>query len=121
MAQSTDVAPEAKTYRKGVASVDSLPQTDQRQGVNAGHYRSLHINVLPSGGADPTVAVLYWSPKAGVFIQENPAFTKAGVGADVPYAFTVEARGRILFVAVTVLAAGSVDIETSGYDLDHSL
>jgi len=121
MSKSITVAPQMVLYREAVAAADTLPEIRETAGLNCGHYEFANINVIPSGGANPTVAVLYWSDKAGKFIQENPALTKAGVGADTPFAFTVPTYGRRIFVAVTVLAAGQVDIEASGYSLNHTL
>jgi hypothetical protein len=120
--ESTTLAPLTKPYRKGVAANDTLPVTDERLGLNCGNYESVHINVLPSGGANPNVAVLYWSPQAGAFIAENPALTRAGIGADTPYTFTVLPKGRAIFVAVTGgLGGGKVDIETSAYGIEVTM
>lgn len=121
MAQSVTVAPGMILYRAGIAAVDTLPEANQKLGVNFGHYETAHVNVIPSGGADPDVEVLYWSDAAGAFIREHVALTKAGVGADTPFSFTFPVGGRIAFIAVTTLAGGAVDIEVAGYNLDHTL
>jgi hypothetical protein len=65
------------------------------------------------------VALLWWSEEAGKFIQEQVPITKAGVGADVPYEFTVDARGRIMFIAFTTLASGSCKVAVAGFDLNN--
>jgi hypothetical protein len=74
------------------------------------------VQVVPSGGANPSVAVFWWSEEAEKFVQEHVALAKAGVGVNAPYEFTVESRGRIMFVAVTAIAAGTVDVYVSGFD-----
>lgn len=121
MAKSLTIAPGMVMYREDVAAVDVIANVLQGAGVNCGHYRTVHINVIPESAAIPTVAVYWWSDKAGKFIQEHTAISKGGLAANIPFGFTVEARGRIMFVAVAVLATGKVSIELAGYDLDHSL
>jgi hypothetical protein len=117
--QNTTQAPYSKLYRTVVAN-DVLPVTDKKQGLNCGQYNRLSVEVIPSGGDNPTVAVLIWSEEAGAFIALNPAFTKAGVGVDTPYAFTFDCDGRIVFIAVTAGGgAGETKIATSGFDMSE--
>ncbi|MDX1390317.1 MAG: hypothetical protein R3344_14095 [Acidobacteriota bacterium] len=106
-------APFYSAHRLGVDAVDSLPESAEARGINMADNRYANIQVVPTGGANPTVAVLWWSEAAGVFVQEHTPITRAGVGADTPFEFTVEAHGRTMFVAVTALAAGAVDILVS--------
>lgn len=106
-------SPNYALYRQGVAAVDNLTNVPKAHGMNMSTYDRAHIQVMPAGGANPTVRVYYWSEEASAFIQSTEAAV-AGVGADTPHEFTVECRGRIMFVAVTVLAGGTVDIAVSG-------
>ena len=120
IASSAPSAPDYAIHRKDVAAVDTLPETEELHGMNMQGFEVAHIQVIPSGGADPDVEVLYWSPQAGEFIVVDPADTRTGAGVDTPYEFTVQVRGRLIFVAVTTLAAGQVDrILVSGQELDH--
>lgn len=120
---SPQVAPDYAHYRQIKDAADSLPETNKKHGINMGHYRSAHIQVVPSANCNPSVVVLWWSDGAGKFVVEHTTLAKAGIGDLVPYEFTVEARGRIMFVAVTggIAATETVDIYVAGYDMDHSL
>lgn len=119
MPACVQMAPKYQLYRKAITANDTLPVTDIKAGVNFGEYEKAHIQVLPSGGANPTLAVLWWSEAAGRFVAENPALTKAGAGVDTPYEFTIDARGRIGYIAMTTIVAGSVDILVSGFGLNN--
>lgn len=113
--RSAPKAPQYAMHRKGVAAVDSAALAQEENGCNAGGYSDVHVQVVPSGGANPTVEVLWWSDPASVFVKEQVALTKAGIGADKPFEFTIQPKGRIFLVAVTVIAAGSVDVFVSGF------
>jgi hypothetical protein len=117
MAFSTTQAPQSKIYREGITAADVIANVREVDGLNCAQYNVLNVEVIPEGGANPTVAVWVWSETASKFVQENPAFTKAGVGADTPYAFSFNVNGRIVFIAVTVIGAGSCKIATSGFDM----
>ena len=121
MALSTTVAPDFKKYRTGIAALDSLPEEDREHGLNAGSYKTLNVNVIPTDDAEPTVAVLFWSPEASAFVAAVPALAFVAPAPNVPFSFSFDANGRIVFLAVTAGATGNVEIETSGYDMDHSL
>lgn len=114
-------APNFNTHRTNVTATDTIANVTARQGMNMEGYENAHVQVIPSGGANPTVQVYFWAPGAaagaGGWIREHTAATFAGVGADTPFGFTVAARGRKMFVAVTTLAGGSVRIDVSGYPL----
>lgn len=107
-------APDFNTHRTNVAAADSAV-TDLRRGINCKGFDKLHVQVMPRDGANPSVEVLFWHDGAGQFISEYTALTKAGKGADTPYSFTVDVQGRHAFVAVTTIAAGSVDIDIAGW------
>jgi len=108
-------SPEYTFYRE-VTAVDSLIETNKVVGINMDGYHSAHIQIKPAGGANPTTNVLWWCEGAGKFIQEHSAISKAGVGADTPYEFTVECKGRIMYVALNPMAAGSAKIYIAGYN-----
>lgn len=113
------LAPEYALHRSAVAAPDSLPEANRAHGINMASHTSAHIQVVPSGGANPSVAVLWWSEAAGKFVQEHVVIARAGVGADTPYEFTTESKGRIMFVAVTAIVAGAVDVHVSGYNVER--
>lgn len=112
-------APEYARHRRQVTAVDAAAVTDRKRGINMAHHSQAHIQIIPTGGANPDVEVLWWSEEASAFISENPALAKSGAGADTPYEFTVDCRGRIMFVAVTTLAGGSVEIMVSGFNVER--
>lgn len=99
-------APEYSCHRIVTGAADTLPETTKENGINMRAALRGLIQVVPSGGANPTVAVLWWSEEAGRFVQEHTPITKAGVGVNTPYEFAVDANGRIMFVAVTSGIAG---------------
>lgn len=87
----------------------------EKHSINMATYENAHITVIPTGGANPTVRVYYWCEhigSSGGYAAQDVAV--AGAGADTPYMITVQCRSRKMFVAVTVLAAGSVAIAVSG-------
>lgn len=112
-------APDYALHRSGVTVVDGASITNRKSGINMASDAQAHIQVVPSGGANPDVAVLWWSEVAGKFIAEHTAIAKVGIGANTSYEFTVDARGRIMFVSVTTLAAGSVEIAVSGFNAER--
>lgn len=116
---SPKLAPEYALHRSEVVAVDTLPETVRSHGINMASHTFAHIQVVPSGGANPNVVILWWSEAAGRFIQEHTPITRAGVGVDIPYEFTVDSRGRIMFVAITAIAAGTVDVHVSGYNVER--
>lgn len=116
-------APDYAIHREDITAVDTIGNFKRGDGINCANYQRAHIQVIPTpvSGANPTVVVYWWSEALSEFVQENPTLTKTGAGANVPYEFTVECRGRIMFVAVSVMAAGTVDaIMVSGFGLRDS-
>jgi hypothetical protein len=112
--RSPTQSPGYSLHRKAITATDTLPVTNREIGINMKGYLRAHVQVVPSGGANPTVQVLWWSASASKFVQEHTPITRAGVGADTPYEFTVDCRGRMMLVAITTLAAGTVDVNVSG-------
>ena len=92
--------------------------TNQCDGGNFTGFDLGAFQVIPSGGADPSIVLMSWSEAAGEYIAGNPSFTVAGAGADVPYEFTVQVAGRWMFPAVTI-AGGSVEIYAAGRRLGN--
>lgn len=113
------LAPDYALHRDAVAAADTLPEGERAHGINMASNTHAHIQVVPSGGANPNVGVLWWSEAAGAFVQEQIPILKAGVDADTPYEFTVECRGRIMFVPVTLIAVGAVSIYVAGYNVER--
>lgn len=112
-------APDYALHRSGVTAVDGASITDRRRGINMAGNAQAHIQVVPSGTANPSVEVLWWSEAAGKFIPEHTALAKAGPGSNKSYEFTVDAKGRIMFVAMKTLTAGSVEIAVSGFNAER--
>jgi len=104
------------TWHKSVAAVETLPITDPLLGMNMTGYTHAHIQILPAGGANPTIQVLWWSEELAAFVREHTAISKTGVGANTAFEFTVECRDRIMLVAVTTLAAGTAKVLVAGHN-----
>jgi hypothetical protein len=83
------------------ASNDPAAITNVKQGMNMKGYSKCVIQVVPSGGANPALEVLFWSEELGKFISEAPANTKTAAGVDTPQEYSVDCFGRIIFVRVT--------------------
>lgn len=83
---------------------------EDRYCMNLAGYETAIVQVVPTGGANPSIEVLFWSEAAESFVSEVPALAVAGQGADKPYEVRVPALGRKMLVKVTAIAAGSVDI-----------
>ncbi len=118
---SPQKAPDYAKHRENVTAAEAVANFKKGDAINMANYQNAHIQVLPTpaSGADPTVTVYWWSEAMAKFVQENPALTKVGVGANVPFEFTVPCGGRRMLVLVTTLAAGTVDaIMVSGFELE---
>jgi hypothetical protein len=115
---SPERAPAYALYREGITSADTIANVEKIYGCNSSMYKDVHVQVIPASGVTTNVAIYWWSEQANKFIQEHTAITKASVGAGVPYEFTVEAKGRLFFVAVTA-TDGSVDIAVSGFEQEQ--
>jgi hypothetical protein len=114
--------PEYARHRDGVSAVENpitTPVTDSRRGMNMRGFLRANIQVIPSGGANPSVEVYFWSDEAGKFIRGHTTLARAGVGADVPYEFSIDVNSRIIFVAVTAIVAGAANVMVGGSELDH--
>jgi len=109
-------APEYNVHREDIATADVIANVVKKHGCNAYMYRYVHVQVVPEGGANPDVAVWWWSDKVDSFVQEHVPIAKSGVGANTPYEFTIEPRGRIFFVQIAAIVAGSVSVLTSGFE-----
>lgn len=114
---TTTKSPQYQAFRLDVDAVDVSPVTNKRFGLACSGYDIAMFQIIPSGGADPTIEILSWCEAAGRFISVNPVATSVGLGADEPFEVTVSPYGRVLYVSVTALAAGSVDIYSSAYNV----
>jgi hypothetical protein len=120
--QSPELSPDYALHRDGVAAVE-LDATvraagvgyTKKSGMNLASYEHAHIQVIPSGGANPDVTVWWWSEAASAWVQEHTPLTRAGVGANTPFEFTIQPRGRRFFVSVPTLAAGAVSVYVAGF------
>ncbi len=114
-------APNYVAHRESVAAADGIGAITRRaRGVNMAGFESAHIQVLPETDAVAGVEVLWWSETAGKFIQENTSLAKAAVGASIPYEFTVDCKGRIMFVKIATLTGGAaVSVNVSGFGRRH--
>lgn len=108
-------APRYARHRSGVTGADAAIITDRKVGINMTEYTHAHIQVIPTGGANPTVEVLWWSEAANRFIEEHTNISKAGGGVNAPYEFTVDCRGRIMFVRFDLLTGGTCEVMVSGF------
>jgi hypothetical protein len=114
MSQSVSDTPRYSIHRSGVTVIDPTPSDKETEASNFSGFDIACFQVIPSGGASPTVEVMEWSEIAGSFISANPKFIVTTLGVDTPYAFTVTAAGRKLWVMVTAIVGGSVDIYAAG-------
>jgi hypothetical protein len=110
----SDRSPNYTEHRKDVSAADTV-FNDEKLGINMKDYEKAHIQVVPAGGADPSVTIRYWSPAKGAYIDEQTPITKAGVGVNVAYEFTVDCYGRKMFVEVSTIAAGTADVYVAGF------
>lgn len=108
-------APKYAIHRKGIAALDASLPDDDRGAMNLAGYETACVQVVPSGGANPTVKVFFWSDPADAWISEVPALTATAPGADTPFEFRVPVCGRRMFVAVTAGAVGSIDIYIAAF------
>ncbi len=121
---SPKIAPDYGHHRKDVGTVDVIANAVRNHGINMGAYRLVNIQVVPGPTSNPTATVYWWSEAASAFVQEHTPITRAGLGVGVPYEFTVDANGRIMYVALTGTingGANAVNVHVSGYELDHTL
>lgn len=102
-------------HREAVTGVDTISAVDKKRGMNMVGYQVAIIEVLPSGGADPTLGLYYWSEAAGLWLQAQTPEVIGPGGVDTPYhRLITTVRQRRIFVAVTAIAAGQVDVRIAG-------
>jgi hypothetical protein len=114
MAQSVKNSPKYTLVRT-VTAADSAPSDNDRDAVSFDGFDIGLFQIVPSGGANPSVELMAWCDAAGAFISANTKAEYTGMGANVPYEFTVSAAGRKFWVNVTALAAGTVQIYAAGH------
>lgn len=117
------LAPDYALHRVVEDANDSGDITDKRRGMNFRSYSHAHVQIVPTGGADPAVKIIFFSPAANKFIDphSDQAIAFAGEGADTPYEFTFEPRGRIFFVFVEsgVTGGDTVRIDVAGFNIER--
>lgn len=99
------------------------PYTEVNHGVNMGTYAKANVQVVPDpvdGAGDlPVARILFWSAAAGQFIAPSTALTFGPPVAGVPFEFTVEANGRIMYIEITGATLDGTDVYVSGHDDLH--
>ena len=117
------LAPEYAEHRTVKGAIDTGTITDKRKGMNMASHSHAHVQVIPINGANPTVTILFYSDVLDRFISPHPdqEVSFAGQGADVPYEFTFEPRGRIFFAFVTGTVTGDdeVGIHVAGFNVER--
>lgn len=111
---SPDSAPSYALHREGVATADTMSGITKKDGCNSSEYEFVHVQVVPSTGVNPNVAVWWWSDVASAYVQEHTPIAKTGVGAGVAYEFTIQPMGRIFFVQIA-FTTGAVSVAVSGF------
>jgi hypothetical protein len=111
---SITAAPEYALVRDEIIADDVIATEVKEHGIQTATYAKAHVQINPSGGANPTATVYWWSEAFGKWVQEHTPLVFAGVGANTAYEFTVECQERLMFVAVTSVGVGAVGIAVSG-------
>ena len=109
--RSPTQSPNYALHRVVKEAVEIAPFTNEAHGINMETDDEALVQVVPVGGSNPTISILFWSPGAnagnGQFINEHVPLIYAGVGVNVPYEVRVPCKGRKMLVAVTAgVAAG---------------
>lgn len=115
-------APDMVVYRSGIGAADSgtLP-IDRNKGLNTANYSKLNVHVIPGPATSaPVVDVYVWSNAASKFIKRLPVLGITAQAAGVPYAFTIDCNGEILWFQVsgTIDSSNTVTIEVSAFGLN---
>lgn len=109
-------APDFALHRIVTAN-DSLPVDEKKNGMLMQDYQHAVVQVVPSGGDNPVVSVLFWSEEADEFVPEHTALDYAAKGANTPWQIEVACYGRSMLVAVTAgSGAGETKIYVSGFN-----
>jgi len=119
---SPQVAPNYGHHRDNVSVADVLANVKREHGINMGAYRLANVQVVPKTGAgNPTVNVYFWSEAAQAFVRAFTALAFTAVGAGVAWETSINCNGRIMFVELTGILTGGVDVYVSGFEMDHTL
>lgn len=102
-------------HRDGVTSADTIADVIKARGMAMSGYEEALIEVIPSGGANPTLGVYFWSEAAGVWLQDETPQVIGPVGVDTLYHALVLVKHRRMFIAVDAIAAGPVSIRVAGH------
>jgi hypothetical protein len=112
--QLVERAPEYGLHRE-VDAPDAAASTVKNHGMVMQDYRWANVQVVPAGGANPDIEVMFWSDEAGAFVSEHTPLSFSGIGVNTPYEATVEANGRRIWVKVPTMAAGTCKIFVGGF------
>lgn len=104
------------TVHRTRTAVDAGIITTRGWGMVMAEFKTAIIRVVPTPTANITVQAMFWSASSGRFIPANPALQQAGVGAGVPYDYTIEVNGRVLFVYITGTIGTGVTIQVAGVE-----
>jgi len=125
MPQSTNLAPRSVLHRDAIAAADVVANVVFDFGLQTEDNEYVHFVVEPSGDANPSASVYYWESLAndgdGMWVVDADFTTLTGAGANIPYAFSVPARGRVILVALTVIASGAVNVFASGFGFSNRI
>lgn len=108
--------PNFTEHRSVSGAIDSGDITTRGWGMVMSEFKTAVIRVVPGTTANITVEARFWSEDAGKFISANPALQQAGAGAGIPFDYTVEVNGKILFVYVTGTIGNGAKIQIAGVD-----
>lgn len=132
--QSPLRAPDYVLYRFLAAADGATQLADQAEGINGRNYKWLNFQIIPVNVAkrppgdvytfpllatttNPSVRVRYWSQLLGQWIKSDADVTVTGLGAGVPYEFSVQNNGRDVMIELTsaVTATEGVIMMCSGF------
>lgn len=132
--RSVDLAPSQVLYRLVTAADGAEVLTNEGLALNFRGYLQGNFQVVPllnpaqiesdtpqpAVASNPAVDVLFWNPHTKSFVEANPAITRTGAGAGVPYEFSIPVDGQQVLVRVTsgFSAGEAVAIFASGADVN---
>lgn len=100
---------------KTVTADESTPPSELKKGMNFQGYDVAFVQIIPSGGSTPSVELLTWCPSQDTFIPVNPTATWTAPAAGAAFEFTFSPYGRSVWVRVTGVGAGSVEVWASAH------
>ena len=73
-----------------------------------------NVQVIPTGGANPSIEILSWCPKLETYISVYPKAEFPGQGADTPFEITFSPYNRTVWIFVTGTGTGQVELQVCG-------